>query len=967
MVAKAIKSMKQFMAGVLLGILLNPSKEGFLKGFILLPKMIFDEVTGMSQVIDISLIPYDRIPYPVHSGFVYQSGLIPVLLPSIDDPIHREQAFAMLCDRLLAGNLIGAQGGEEWYALTDLKRSGDAVAFIGSYEKMSEVMGAPLYELKDPIKSFKVLLPPSRLHIKETSGLAMPGHVRIALAKLDSIKTDGGIISKVGLMHSDYAKEGEKVGPPRYVKYSYQIRHNTIRFMSGHKKGKVTYDPALHRLLCRRAGIDHRLCDMIMAEDNIKSATTHKAGDIITVPVGELRVIKLKERQSPTRGGAQIRRIAWPALKELIAEKAASNIAAATVMKFASKGDAHAIAHILQVPFTPIDPPREELKQALAVLANTINKDSKQYFEDGLGLFIQLLAAAKWVVGKEGGYWQVPMYGDPFSAVMGRLRAWYFDRVIKLQLGDFSFYVEVAPHLKGAECILPNNRDLLDIAEHSEISFTGMRPPIVSRGNLQPLHPKRKNNGKGAIKVNRTDDTIYVSPELLLSMFGDTDGDMLYIIHSHTKFRLRIRNVVEEPKFKYLASNPNELCNLIKLKCSQVAQASLEVGLRDRAASIIYDERQMDGHPITDGESVKMADEWLENSIKSFKHDGTSIMGDAAIELMCLEYGTDAIRKTRTLPKKPLPQTQLFRRKIGAFGPKSGSDKVKMKSLSFELERFYKHKPNVTNGVCKPGANQHPYLPIFDALRGFTYAEDMERVKADHVAFTKFWDRCKDFLDLQNPRLKFMIIDVVKHIEDLYNSGASYAITLSSYNGAEPAPWWPFCIYHDVKFRRDWADHIWNSGMVFTFDKISPKGYKNTMRGVVTREEVYEMLATGRINTKQKRARFSALREQIDAYIVSSIQNLQLHVRLPEKELHKFIAAALAYRVFGMRKDGTGARNAREFMSVNDDIKLSVYNLVFESPWGVIARKIWDSMEAYYHDIEDSMPVVDPDEEDEGM
>ena len=32
MVSKAIKSMKQYMAGVMLGILLNPSKEGYLKG-----------------------------------------------------------------------------------------------------------------------------------------------------------------------------------------------------------------------------------------------------------------------------------------------------------------------------------------------------------------------------------------------------------------------------------------------------------------------------------------------------------------------------------------------------------------------------------------------------------------------------------------------------------------------------------------------------------------------------------------------------------------------------------------------------------------------------------------------------------------------------------------------------------------------------------------------------------------------
>lgn len=948
---KMVKSMINFMAGVLFGVLLNPSLKGTLRGFILLPHMGYDEESGTTFVSDIGFIPYDEISYPANSSFIFGSGLVPILLPAIDNPAHRDQAFSLLCDRLLTGIALKDQNGEEWFALTDLKRSGDAIAFCGSYSKLSEVMGAPLFELKDPIKSFKVLLPPSRLSITGDRGLAKRGVLRVALADIAAIKTDGGIISKVGLKHSDYDREGA-VGPMRYVKYSYQIRHNTMAYKSGHKKGKVTYDPALHRYMCKLAKIDHRLCDMIMAVDNIKSTTQYVAGDIIEIPVSELRVIKMKERQSPTRGGAQIRRIPWSALRLLMGEKSVPNIAAAVVMRHASKGNAHAIGHILQVPFSVIPAPCPELRDAMSILADVeASKDVKQYFEDGLGLFIQLLASAKWVTGKDGAYWQVPMYGDPFAAVMGRLRAWYFDRVIKVQLGDFSFYVEVAPHLKRGECILPNNPELIEIANSDGMFLTGMRPPIVSRANLQPLRPKRYANGR--IKTNRTDDTIYVSPESLLSMFGDTDGDMLYIITSKVEFKFRLRTVVEEAKFKWLPSTYEELSNLIKMKSSQVAQASLEVGLRDRAASIIYDEREMSGRPITDPESIRMADEWLENAIKSFKHDGTSIMGDAAISEMCYEYGTDNIRKLRALPRKPLPQTQLFRRKIGSFGKGSGSDKVKMNSLSIELERFYTHVANVNLGVCKPGENAHPYLPVFNALRGFKYYEDIDRCEADHELFTKQWVLTKQWLDKFNPRLQYKIIDIVKHIESLYNSSASYAITLSSYSGESPEGWWPFCIYNSIGNRREWATHIHKNGMYFEFTKTSHTGYRNKLGGVVTMGEIYELLSTGRISTLQKRARFKALREEMERYIEEAIVMIQAEARMDHDTAYKCIATALGYRVFGIRKHGGGVRNAREFMAVNDNIKLSVYNVIFKSPWGSVARKAWDSLTAYYADLED--------------
>lgn len=932
------------------GVLLNPSIKGFMKGYILLPHMVWDAESESAFVADISFIAYNRIPYPINSSFIFGSGLIPILLPSIDDPAHRDQAFALLCDRLLSGNALKMQNGEEWYALTDLKRSGDAVAFAGSYDKMSEIMGAPLYDIKDPVKSFKILLPPSRLQITGSKGLVKPGFIRVALADIDAIKTDGGIVSKIGLKHSDYDKEG-KVGPARFVKYSYQVRHNTIKHMDGHKKGKVTYDPALHRMLCKRAGINYQDCDMIMAIDNIKSTTGHGVGDIIEIPIEEMRVIKMKERQSPTRGGAQIRRIPWQALRELMAEKGAENVAAATVMKFASWGNAHAISHILEVPFNVLPAPVPELKAALNLLAQNVSKDTQQYFEDGMGLFIQLLAAARWVGGPTDGHYKVPMYGDAFAAIMGRLRAWYFDRVIKVQLGDFSFYVEVAAHLKGSDCILPNNKELLEVVNTEGVHLTGMRPPIVSRGNLQPLTPMRRPNG--AVRVNRTDDTIYVSPESLLSMFGDTDGDVLYLINSHTKFKLRIRKVVEEPKFKYLASTPDELSRLIKNKSSQVAQASLEVGLRDRAASILYDERQMAGNPITDNESVKMADEWLENAIKSFKHDGTSVMGEAAIEMMCAEYGTESIRKSRMLPKTSLPQTQLFRRKIGAFGPRSHGDKVKMKSLAFELERFFTHKPNVAKGVCVSGTEDaHPFLPVFEALRGFVFEEDVKQCQLDHKAFIDKWDATKLWLDTINARLKYRIIDRVQHVEATYNSAASYAITLSSYNGEEPQPWWPFCIFNSIENRRAWATHIFKNDMKFEFIRESAGGYKNQMSGYITEEELYELLATGRISTLQKRARFAALRDQLTSYVANTLNDLHSESGVDRVVLHKTLVAAMAYRVFGMKKSGREPRNAREFMSMDDNIKLSVYNVVFKSPWGLVARGMWDTLLAFYKELD---------------
>ena len=936
-----LKSAIQFAAGVIFGLLLNPSRKGFLKGFLLVPQMAYDADTGNTWVQRVELVPYDKIPYPVNSSFLYNSRLTPILLPSIDSPIHRDQAFGLLCDMLLEGDALPEQEGREWYALTDLKRSGDAIAFAGSYEHMSAVMGAPLYELKDPVKSFKVLLPPSRLRITGAKDLVNGSSIRVALADLGAIKTDGGIISKVGLKHCEYNRD-EKPGPMRYVKYSYQIRHNTMSFKSGHKKGKVTYDPALHRLMCKRAGIDHRMCDMIMAHDNIKSATAYEVGQIIEIPLDELRIIKMK-----------LRRIPWAALRLLVKEKGEPNKAAAIIMRYASLGNAHAVAHILQVPFNILPGPDGELRWALEVMAESGGKDIAGYFEDGLGLFIQLLAAAQY--DPKLGFYRIPMYGDPFTAIMGRLKAWYFDQVIKLHLGDFSFYAEVAPHLKGNECVLPRNPELLSLVEDGKIFLTGMRPPIVSRGNLQPLVPKRHLNG--SIKVNRTDDTIYVSPELLLSMFGDTDGDMMYVAHSKSvSFMLRVRKVVEEPKVKVLATTPAEMCGLIKTKASQVAQASLEVGLRDYAASIIYDERQLSGQPITDDESVRMADEWLENAIKSFKHDGTSIMGEAALACMCQEYGTEAIRKSGKLPKKLLPQTNIFRRKLGARGSYV-SDRSRMQALAFELERFYTHPHNKKVGVTVvDGPNAHPYLPIFNALRGFEFKELTTRAPLDKSAFETKWSAGKSFLKSCHPHLAHRIGKLAKEVESMYNSESSFAIAISSYNGSKPEAWWPFCIYKPVQGRKDMANSIFESKMLFQFEKVSKNGNKNSLAGYLTRPELYELVSTGRINTLQKRVRFRDMKVRVNELINTKITKLARECNYQDEYfLKKCVAIALGARVFGMRKDGFGIRNAREFMAIDGEVKLDVYNAIYASPWGLIAKDIWDNLKEHYEEVEEQM------------
>jgi len=96
----------------------------------------------------------------------------------------------------------------------------------------------------------------------------------------------------------------------------------------------------------------------------------------------------------------------------------------------------------------------------------------------------------------------------------------------------------------------------------------------------------------------------------------------------------------------------------------------------------------------------------------------------------------------------------------------------------------------------------------------------------------------------------------------------------------------------------------------------------------------------------------------LERYIEEAIVGIQSEAAMDHDTAYKCIATALGYRVFGIRKDGSGVRNAREFMAVNDNIKLSVYNVIFKSPWGTVARKAWDSLQAWHLLMEETSVSV---------
>jgi hypothetical protein len=538
---------------------------------------------------------------------------------------------------------------------------------------------------------WKVILPimtPTGIEIKPEYSNIQTMKFRVLDAQLTIggyPENDGDIITKVWMEFWRHADIDHSTGLPKPNAKVKKINRNWQMRASGFDvagkvmpaiKAKVYADDNEYMRKCERHGYAPETQDAFITKDNLKTlAWNYKHGDILEIPITNIRNVKTKMKSWSSSMGAQC-------------------VANSDMQRTREVLNGHGI---LDKAETIKHAAELELEAILKVL--TADEDAR--WEDALGVPVKLMFS-RYI----NGGWKAPrMFRD---SLYSRLESYYKDNGIKVQIDKDGYYIQGCDTLDAKEnaleaetgklqyyCTLPKTAKFVGkIAIGDKIDLG--RDPNVGPSNLMTFI---------VAGFNDSHDAILMSWQAIYSMYGDVDGDTIkyetLIANTSDRMFQCLRRPVPEAKTakQFPAKLPTMEAYLNEHMSVglSVLKSAADTGSLDLTTRQIIEERMYMGNPMTVLELMVLS-QLRQDAIDGLKHTDAGVADDAKAEIV-KTYGVNG--KMAELKNAPLTY-RLLRKDAG---------KPYLKDTGRFLERI-----KLINDA-KPHAD-HPYHDFFVAMKG---------------------------------------------------------------------------------------------------------------------------------------------------------------------------------------------------------------------------------------------------------
>ena len=507
---------------------------------------------------------------------------------------------------------------------------------------------------------------------------------------LDSLVTPGGypehdgdVVTKVRhefYRHCDLVegapKEGAKV---KKVNRNWQMRASGLDVNGKIMpliKAKVYSDDEQYERLAQRFGFDPNAQDAFVTKDNLKSLKwLYKHGDILEVPITNIRNVKAKMKDWSSSMGAQC-------------------IANSDMLRTKEVLHGH---NILDKANTIKGASELKLRETVAVMES----DQEAAWDDALSMPVKCMFS-RFVDGD----WFVPrMNKDTFFT---RLESYYKEYGIKVRLAKDGYYIQGDERLDELEnkheaetgklqyyCWLPKTAKFVNKLKVGDKIDLG-RDPNVGPSNLMTFI---------VAGFNESLDAIVMSWQSIYAMYGDVDGDTvkyedLIANTSDRMFPCLRRPAPGASPEKPVPTTLPSLAEFLKqheVIGLGVLKSAADTGSLDLTCRQIIEERMYAENMITLSELMQLS-KIRQDAIEGLKHTDSGVSVDAKDEII-KTYGVNG----KMAKTKDAPMTyRLLRKDAG-------------KPYLSETRRFEERIKLINE--CKPHA-MHPYADFFNSLKG---------------------------------------------------------------------------------------------------------------------------------------------------------------------------------------------------------------------------------------------------------
>lgn len=543
---------------------------------------------------------------------------------------------------------------------------------------------------------WKVILPimtPTGIEIRPEYSNIQTLRLRVLDAQLTEggyPENDGDIISKVWMEFYRHADIDHSTGLPKpgvkvkKINRNWQLRASGLDVAGKVMpaiKAKVYADDNEYARKCERFGYAPETQDAFITKDNLKTlAWNYKHGDILEIPITNLRNVKTKMKSWSSSMGAQC-------------------VANSDMLRTREVLNGHGILE-------KADTIKHAAELELEAMLKVLTADEEARWEDALSVPIKLMFS-RFI----GGTWIAPrMFRD---SLYSRVESYYKDNGIKVQIDKDGYYIQGCDTLDALEnkleaetgvlqyyCKLPKTAKFIGKLVAGDNIDLG-RDPNVGPSNLMTF----KVEG-----FNDSHDAILMSWQSIYSMYGDVDGDTIkyetLVANTSERMFQCLRRPVPEAKTakKFPATLPTMEAYLNEHMSVglSVLKSAADTGSLDLTTRQIIEERMYVGNPMTVTELMVLS-QLRQDAIDGLKHTDAGVADDAK-DIIIKTYGVNG----KMMELKSAPITYRLLRK--------DSGKPYLKDTGRFLERI-----KLINEAT-PHAN-HPYHDFFMAMKGIKTIE----------------------------------------------------------------------------------------------------------------------------------------------------------------------------------------------------------------------------------------------------